>query len=67
MQWNATQLLKTTSLQRRNIPCIWNLKRNDRNELIKQKETHRLREGIYGCRKEGDSQGAWYGHVYTYI
>ena len=46
---------------------MWNLKRNDRNELIKQKETHRLREGIYGCRKEGDSQGAWYGHVYTYI
>ena len=30
-----------------------NLKRNDTNELAKQKETHRLREGIYGCRKEG--------------
>ena len=35
------------------IPCMRNLKRNDTNELAKQKETHRLREGIYGCRKEG--------------
>ena len=35
------------------IPCMWNLKRNYTNELTKQKETHRLREGIYGCREEG--------------
>ena len=27
-----------------------NLKRNDTNELTKQKETHRLREQTYGCR-----------------
>ena len=34
------------------IPCMWNLKRNDTNELTKQKESHRLREGTYGCRRE---------------
>ena len=27
----------------------WNLKRNDINELAKQKEIHRLREQTYGC------------------
>ena len=26
------------------IPCIWNLKRNDTNELTKQKKIHRLRK-----------------------
>ena len=26
------------------IPYMWNLKRNDTNELTKQKETHRLLE-----------------------
>ena len=26
------------------IPYMWNLKRNDTNELTKQKETHRLRK-----------------------
>ena len=26
------------------IPYIWNLKKNDSNELTKQKETHRLRK-----------------------
>ena len=26
------------------IPHMWNLKRNDTNKLIKQKETHRLRK-----------------------
>ena len=26
------------------IPCMWNLKINDTNELTKQKETHRLRK-----------------------
>ena len=30
-----------------------NLKRNDTNELTKQKETHRLRERTYGCCEEG--------------
>ena len=30
------------------IPDVWNLKRNDTNEVTK--ETHRLREGIYGCQ-----------------
>ena len=32
---------------------MWNLKRNDTNELTKQKETHRLRKRIYGCWGEG--------------
>ena len=32
------------------ISYMWNLKRNDTNELLtKQKETHRLREWTYGC------------------
>ena len=30
---------------------MWNLKRNDTNELTQQKETHKLR--IYGCWGEG--------------
>jgi len=28
---------------------MWNLKRNDKNELTKQKETHRLRKQTHGC------------------
>ena len=28
-------------------------KKNDTNELTKQKETHSLREQIYGCQGEG--------------
>ena len=32
------------------IHYMWNLKRNDTNELIKQKETHRVREWTYGCK-----------------
>ena len=35
------------------ILYMWNLKRNDTNELTKQKETHRLREWAYGCQGEG--------------
>ena len=35
------------------IPSMWNLKRNDTNKLIKQKETHRLRNDLNGCRGEG--------------
>ena len=35
------------------IPYLWNLKRNDTNQLTKQKETHRLRKGTYGCCREG--------------
>ena len=31
------------------IPYMWNQKRNDTNELTKQKETHRLRKGTHGC------------------
>ena len=32
---------------------MWNLKRNDTNELTKQKETHRLKAWTYGCWGEG--------------
>ena len=35
------------------IPYIPNLKRNDTNELTKQKETHRLRKQTHGCQGEG--------------
>ena len=36
------------------IPHIWNLKRNDTNELTyKTEETHKLREGTYGCQVGG--------------
>ena len=31
------------------ISYMWNLKRNDKNELTKQKETHRLRKQTHGC------------------
>jgi len=31
---------------------MWNPKRNDTNECEKQKETHRFREGTYGCGRE---------------
>ena len=31
---------------------MWNLKINYIDELIKQKETHRLREQTYGCQGE---------------
>ena len=33
----------------------WNLKVNDTNELTKQKQIHRLRQGTYDC------QGEWWG------
>ena len=39
------------------LPCMWNLKRNDMNELTKQKETHRLGEQTYSCRGDGWGQG----------
>ena len=32
---------------------MWNLKREDTNELTKQEETHRLRKQTYGCRGKG--------------
>ena len=31
------------------IHYMWNIIRKDSNELIKQKETHRLRKQTYGC------------------
>ena len=41
------------------IPYMWNLKRNDTNELRKQKLTHRLREQTYGCQGEGIIRAFW--------
>ena len=35
------------------VPYMWNPKRNDTNELTKQKETHRLRKLTYSCQGEG--------------
>ena len=35
------------------IPYMWSPKRDDTNELTKQKETHRLREQTCGCYGEG--------------
>ena len=50
----------------------WTLKRNDANEVIKkQRQTHSLRERIYGCRGEKmggmDSYGVWDRYVHTAI
>ena len=39
------------------FPYVWNLKRIDTNELIKQNQTHRPRERIYGGQGEGWGQG----------
>ena len=39
------------------IPYLCNLRRNVTNEFTKQKETHRLREWIYGCQGEGWGEG----------
>ena len=46
------------------IPYTWNIKRNDTNELTKQKETHRLRSKLMIARGR-DSYGLWGGHVHT--
>ena len=51
------------------IPYMWNLKRNDTNEL--NYKTHRLREWTYGCHMERiggrDSYWVWCWHVHTSI
>ena len=54
------------------IPYMWNLKRNDTNELTYKTETHRLREQTYDCRSRGrkrrrDSKGVWDGCVHTAV
>ena len=36
---------------------MWNMKRNDTNELTKQNQTHILREWAYGCWGEGWGKG----------
>ena len=46
---------------------MWNLKRNDTNELTKQKQTHRLMVAWGKDRGEEISYGVWDGHVHTAI
>ena len=46
---------------------MWNRKRNYRNELTKQKETHRLRKQTYGCWGKRNSWELWEGHVHTAV
>ena len=49
-EWSQSDREGTISYD---IHYTWNLKRNDTNELTKQKETPRLREHIYGCQGKG--------------
>ena len=40
------------------IPYMWNLQRNDTNELTTQKQTHRYKDTTSGYqRKEGSGEG----------
>lgn len=46
------------------MPYVWNLKRNDTNELTdKEKHTHRLKNKPTAAGQ--DSYGVWNGHVHT--
>ena len=50
------------------IPCMRNLKRNNTNELTKQKETHRPRKLIYGYWGWGEGVVREFGIViYTLL
>ena len=40
-----------------NIPFMWNLKRNDTNELTYKTDTHRLREQISHCQGRDGRKG----------
>ena len=42
--WLSTLSMADRGKVSNDIPYMWNLKRNDANELTKQKETHRLRQ-----------------------
>ena len=53
-----SELTHTEKEKSYDITYMWNLKKNDTNELItKQKQTHRLREQTYGYRGEGCQGG----------
>lgn len=46
--------------------CVWDLKRNDTNEVTyKTERDHRFREFILVLPGGGDRQGVWKGHVHT--
>ena len=52
------------------IPYMWNLKRNDTNELIYKTDSQTQRTNLWllgggGRMGERDSQGVWDGHVHT--
>ena len=52
MSFAATRMDLESGIPREAISCdilyVWNLRRNDTNELTKQKQTHKLREATYG-------------------
>ena len=53
--WHSISFL--AQLLSYDIPYMWNPKRIVAIELTKEKETHRLREWIYGCQGEGWEEG----------
>ena len=48
------------------IPYMWHIKRNDTNELTKQKETHRFSNRLMIARGR-DSFGLWEGNVHPAV
>ena len=47
---------------------MWSLKRNDTNELTKQKETHRHREQTYGLKGRNGGKDREFGiNMYTVL
>ena len=51
------QVSQTEKEKYYDIPYMWNLKINSANELTKQKQTHRLRERIYGSHGKVGEMG----------
>ena len=51
------QVSQTEKEKYYDIPYMWNLKINSANELTKQKQTHRLREQIYGFHGKYGGKG----------
>ena len=48
-----SEVSQTEEKYHMDIPYMWNPKRNDTSELIKQKEAHRLRKRTHGCQQKG--------------
>jgi hypothetical protein len=49
------------------IPYMWSPKRNNTSELIKQKETHRLRKRTHGCQRKGQLGSLGRSGTHCYI